>query len=545
MPRNRRKLQVGLANGKSAGNAPLTVPVYACLTNMIGVGRALRRLVRLGVSSVNGMIPRLFPPFLISCVVVLAGSAHAQTTDDSATLRPEQSSQERPVLRGAVRPTGGLPTLPEEALPGARYQTASEQRARLLAAEEEERLLAVRPADETLVTGSVDGDEESRRASSSLEADPYAPLGIRTGPLTWFPAIDLAVGYDSNVDNSSIDAREVRTVRLSPELRVQSDWRQHAWTGSMRGSLEYIDDGRDLGHTLEIENELRLDLGLETSVTLRGGYELTGEAVSDPDAVAGADGTTDTHDLTAEVGATRRVGALDATAGIEASRVQFSDTPLAGGGIQSNDDRNRYDGELTLRLARAEGPVFQPFVEAAASMRRFDERIDRNGFERNSFGYGLRGGLTIADDGPLRGEASVGLVGERFEDDGLDDVLAVSATASLTWDVTTLTSVTLDLDTSVDPTTQAGSGAGVSRTASLGLSHDLRRNLELRLGAAIEDTRFSGIDSKTRTYTGSAGLTWRVSPVAAFRLDTRYEHEPDSSGDVDRFTVEAGITLRR
>lgn len=491
------------------------------------------------------MMPRL--SFLLSAcfLVAFVGLAQAQTDTETGEPRSGQELENAPTLRGAVRPTGGLPVLPEEEVPGARFQTAAERDARAAAALEAERLGAAIPSEDELITGAIDAGEVQDRARPSAQIDPYAPLGIRTGPLVWFPAIDLAVGYDSNIDSRSSDVREVRTVRLSPELRVESDWRRHAWTSSMRGSLEYIDDGRDLGHTVTIDSQLQLDVGPETRVVLRGGYELTGEPDSDPDAATGADGTTDTHEFVADVSVTRRVGMLDVTGGFEASRVLFSDTPLAGGATQSNDDRNRYDGEARLRLARAEGPLARPFIEAEVSMRRFDEQADRNGFERDSFGYGLRGGLTIADEAPLRGEASVGLIGERFEDERLDDVLAVSAAASLTWDVTALTSVTLDLDTTVDPTTQAGSGAGVSRTAALGIRHDLRRNLELRLGAAIEDTEFSGIDTERRTYTGNTGLTWRVSPVAAFRLDTRYEHQPDSSGDVDRFVVEAGITLRR
>jgi hypothetical protein len=29
------------------------------------------------------------------------------------------------------------------------------------------------------------------------------------------------------------------------------------------------------------------------------------------------------------------------------------------------------------------------------------------------------------------------------------------------------------------------------------------------------------------------------------RFDTAFEHEPDATGDVNRFTAEAGIVLRR
>lgn len=471
---------------------------------------------------------------------VLDGEVEDETARDDDPTNREENAETR-----QVRATGGLPALPEESEPGARFFSGT----RAVVVDEAEALRLLSVGNDELITGSIDGaptDEDLDALQRPLEdeEDLYAALGVRAGPLTWFPAIDLAIGVDSNPD-SSANGSTVRTVRLSPELRVESDWRRHAFTGSVRGTLDYVDDGRDLGRSLSVESNLRFDLGADITTNLRGGYTLTGEPVSDPDAPATASGTADTHVFTAGFDASRNVGLVELTAALDVSRSLFSDTPLAGGAVQSNSDRDRTEGTLTLRLERAEGPILRPFVEASATLRRFDERLDRNGLERNSIGYGLRGGLIISDDGPLSGSLSVGVVSEAFADPTLDDVVTLEAQAGLTWDVTALTSVTLDVATSLDPTTQAGSGVGISRSATLGLSHDLRRNVELRAAAGIEDTDFSGIDNSTRTYTGSAGLTWRLSGVAAIRFDATYEHEPDSTGDVNRFTAEAGFTLRR
>ncbi|GAB5510244.1 MAG: hypothetical protein Rhims3KO_16450 [Hyphomicrobiales bacterium] len=439
----------------------------------------------------------------------------------------------------------GLPPLPEETEPGARFFSGT----RAIVVDEAEALRLLSGGEENLITGSLgdaatEDDLEALQRPLEDEEDLYAALGVRAGPLTWFPAIDLAIGVDSNPDNAT-NGSTVRTVRLSPELRVESDWRRHAFTGSVRGTLDYVDDGRDLGRSLTLESNLRLDLGADITTNLRGGYTLTGEPISDPDAPATASGTADTQEFSVGFDAARTFGLVELTAALDVSRSLFSDTPLAGGGVQSNSDRDRTEGTLTLRLERAEGPILRPFVEASATLRRFDERLDRNGLERDSLGYGLRGGLTISDDGPLSGSLSAGVVSETFADPTLDDVVTLEAQAGLTWDVTALTSVTLDVATSLDPTTQAGSGVGISRSATLGLSHDLRRNVELRASAGIEDTDFSGIDNSTRTYTGGAGLTWRLSRVAAIRFDATYEHEPNATGDVNRFTAEAGFTLRR
>ncbi len=444
-----------------------------------------------------------------------------------------------------IEATGGLRSTIPSVRPDARYQTATQttfENNQQLTAEELRRFGV---PDNTLVTGSVPPTPENGQARAPVVVtDPYAAVGIRRGPLTWFPALDVALGYDSNIDSSS-NARGVRTLRLSPELRVESDWARHAFSGLVRGSMQYVDDGRDLERSLAVDGTLRLDVGLDSSVDLRGAYQLTGESASDANAATGVNGTTDTH--TFEVGAslTQPIGPLELELGIDGQRSLFGDSPLTGGGTQSNSDRNRSDFSARLRLSRGGGPYLRPFGEVSIGARRFDEATDRNGFDRNSWRYGLRGGLTFAEDGLFTGEVAVGLDGEVFDDAALDDVVAVGAAASLTWDVTALTSVTLDVETSLNPTTQAGSGVGITRSADLGVTHALRRNVDLRLGAGINDTQFSGINDRSRTYETRAGLTWRISPVVAFRIDTTYEHEPDASGDVDRFTAEAGITLRR
>jgi hypothetical protein len=189
------------------------------------------------------------------CAVALlcghaAVSAVAQERDLSAIVLPDEDEDDL-IMRPSLPPTGGLPQTVEETEPGARFFTAgqSTDEARLLAREEELRRLAI--PDESVVTAPVEegASPVSLRRRLPETFDPFAPLGIRTGPLTWFPTIDIAVGYDSNVD-SSTNAREVRTARLSPELRVESDWSRHAWTGSLRGSLNYVDDGRDLDRSL-------------------------------------------------------------------------------------------------------------------------------------------------------------------------------------------------------------------------------------------------------------------------------------------------------
>ena len=473
--------------------------------------------------------------------------------DDEARARAEALAQAR------TTPTGGLRRFSDDALaepvPGDRFRTAGQLRTDDLAEQRRQALVGVTveatanggvplPEDDALrgtlgdaarVTGSLRGTADAD--------DPLAPLGLRAGPLTWFPSVELVAGYDSDPDGTG---DPVRTLRVAPQLRLESDWVRHELTADVSGSATFYDDERDPALALDGTVALRLDVGRETTATLGAGYALSGEAQDDPNVPGAAAGLTDTQELRGSLEVARRVGPVEASLRGEVARFLFADTPVAAGPDQSNDDRNRTDLIGTLRLERAEGPLIRPFAEGSVTLRRFDEAVDRNGLVRDSLAYGATVGLLVADRNPLRGSLGVGVVGEVFEDDALDDVVALSAQAGLVWDVNALTTASLDVATTLAPTTQAGSGVGITRGATFGLTHQLRRSLELRFGAGIEDTVFSGAAEGSRVYTGTAGIGWTVSRMAQLRLDGTFEHEPDATaGDTNRFAIEAGVTIRR
>ncbi|MEM1287212.1 MAG: outer membrane beta-barrel protein [Pseudomonadota bacterium] len=444
-------------------------------------------------------------------------------------------------------PTDGLRSLADgdDAIedPGERFRTATQIRADDLTEQQLDELRRFALPDDEL----LDDDDLVTGAISDRDNagdDPFEPLGLRTGALTWFPVLDLAVGYDTN-PGESVNGREVTTFTIAPQLRLETDWRRHAFEGEVIGSAELFDDDRDTEFGLNADGSLRLDVGRASTITFRSSYVFDTEQESDENAPAGASDVTDTQELRGGVTVARQVGIISVQTGGEFARFLFSDTPLVTGGSASNDDRDRYEFAGSLRLERTEGPLFRPFVESELTLRDFDDDLDRNGLDRDSFGYRASLGLNVAEDKPLRGSASIGLVGEDFDDDALDDLLTVAVQAALTWDITSLTAATLNVETEVSPTTQAGSGVEVTRSVDLGVTHALRRNVDIRAGAEVSESEFSGIDTSTRTYGARGGITWRTSRSIAFRLDGTYEHEPNGGDDIDRFTLEAGVTLRR
>jgi hypothetical protein len=63
---------------------------------------------------------------------------------------------------------------------------------------------------------------------------------------------------------------------------------------------------------------------------------------------------------------------------------------------------------VTGRAAYEISPKLKPFVEATVDTRRYDQRLDQNGFERSSNGVSARGGATYQVTSLISGEASAG-----------------------------------------------------------------------------------------------------------------------------------------
>ena len=65
--------------------------------------------------------------------------------------------------------------------------------------------------------------------------DPYAPLGVRSGAFTLFPAIELIGGYDTNPGRMP-GGSGAWLYTVMPELQGQSNWSRHELKADLRGS---------------------------------------------------------------------------------------------------------------------------------------------------------------------------------------------------------------------------------------------------------------------------------------------------------------------
>src|SRR5947209_4586781 len=79
----------------------------------------------------------------------------------------------------------------------------------------------------------VDPRRQSRAPATDL--DPFAPIGLRAGAFTLFPAIELTGGIDTNPSHVP-GGRESSLLIVAPELKVRSDWQRHALNADIKGT---------------------------------------------------------------------------------------------------------------------------------------------------------------------------------------------------------------------------------------------------------------------------------------------------------------------
>ncbi|MCB1507466.1 MAG: outer membrane beta-barrel protein, partial [Hyphomicrobiaceae bacterium] len=405
-----------------------------------------------------------------------------------------------------------------------------------------------------LTTGGIapaerrsEGEGPPRRAGEEApEEDLWEPLGIRTGRFVWTPSVDILAGVTDNTARGR-NGEAGLAMRIAPEITVRSDFARHEVTASLRGAIDgYGDDNIDLVPDLDATANVRFDLYDPTTLTLGASWSWRQETASDANVPNTVSTPGDEHAVGLTATLTHLFRSVEATITTAVTRYFYTESTLVGGGSLSNDDRERTEGTVGLRLAYADPVLLRPFIDGEVGLRRYDVSADTGGYRRGAETFALRGGF-IVDDPVLTGELSAGIAGERADDTRLGDILTWTVDGSLTWRATALTTVTASATTSINATTLAGSGGSIAHTLGLSVRHALRRNLDANLDLTATRTDYDGTGRTDDLFLAAAGLTYRMNRTLALRGLVEHErlYTTATGEGYDATTVLAGVRLTR
>lgn len=376
-----------------------------------------------------------------------------------------------------------------------------------------------------------------RRPKPKPEEKPYDPLGVDVGSLRLFPYVEADTGYDSNPNLLADGVKGSLFLHGETGLKAQSQWSQHSLAADIHaGYYDYFrvpDANRpDVNGTITG----RVDLSKDTKLNLETRFGLsTQQPGSSQIAIPGSVFITN-RPLVATfgqtVGASRSFNRLTLDLRGTFDRIVFGDATQSDGSelLLSQDNYNTYG--LVGRASYEVTPGVIPFVELRGDTRRYDSYFDQDGFARNSNGVAGKLGTKFELTHLLTGEISAGYADRAYADPRLGNLKAPTIDASLVYNATPLTTLTLTAATDLSETTVADSAGAISRRVSAQVTHALLRNLNLTGTLSYQVNQYQGVPLTEYLYSAGVGAEYSLTRSVVIRGSFTHQRlRSDVAGD--------------
>jgi hypothetical protein len=356
-------------------------------------------------------------------------------------------------------------------------------------------------------------------------------LGLHLSSFYAYPSVRTTETYDDNIfaTPSHTDGDFITVV--APELSIQSDWNNHALNFDAGAAAGYY-----ASHTGEdyvdyhFGTNGRLDVTRDDQLTSAFTYRHEHEDRSSPDDRQGEEPTE--YDLfQTQIGDQNRFGRFTVKLDAQLNRYNFFDVSAFGGGTINNDDRDRLSTLGSATLSYEIVPDYEAYVRVSYNRQDYDSHFDNDGFERNSQGFETVAGLAIDLGGVTRADIFAGYQTQYYQDSAFDTVAGPSFGASLTWNVTGITTVTATLTRTLQETTTPGASGYFSTDAILNIDHELLRNLILNLYGGYSNRDYQGIGRNDNVWIAGTGAEYLMNRYMS--MDAKYQFDDRDSSDAE------------
>lgn len=416
----------------------------------------------------------------------------------------------------------------------------------------QQRALPVAPASPVTNPNDPDGSTLANIAANPVltgtpaieETDPFGPTGIRLGTFDLNVSLEQAIGYSSNVSEQA-DGEGGAFSETSLSASITSNWSRHQWQTNILGSYRRPFDDEEIDDpNILVDTALRLNLIDGYTLTTRGFYNLSTEGFTSSTLELGAVDNPIQENWGGSLELQRTGQKLQLTLRGDVDRDEFQPADLGGGITQNEGDRNNNEYRMTARVGYEVSPALVPFVEGAYAMRDFDQERDRNGNDRDSDIFELRGGVQIDLGEKLNGEIAVGYVNESFDDPLLEDLDAFTVNGILNWSHERDTDVALTLGTSTNNSTTANENGSIIYNGRL----DVIRQITDRFSVnAFADAQVETNDDNNTTLQVGFGTQYWVNRYMAITSQVDYlNFETDApNSSFDATSGQIGVRLQR
>lgn len=372
------------------------------------------------------------------------------------------------------------------------------------------------------------GDTVATRARPELD-----PLGIRAGAFLVFPELTIEEIYNDNIFAENSDETDDFITSLRPEVTVESNWSRHALAIAGGGDFGFYAQNSDENYQdWFAATNGRFDVSRDTALFLGGGAARRHEVRGTSEDTEGSEPTV-YYAYNAFGRYDQNFDRIGLTVDALFDRLDYTNTPAEGPGDDLNNDRDRNVYSTPIRLGFEINPDYEAFVRLTPNVRRYDQTPDDDGFDRDSWGYSAVGGVALDFGGITFGELYAGYMQQFYDDSDLSTVNAPTFGGALTWNATTLTTVSLAVERAVLETTFEDASAYVSTSGELTVDHELLRNVILTAGGAITNNNYEGANRTDWFYIGNLGARYLLNRNLYLSAGYLYRHR--TSDEVNNF----------
>ena len=359
----------------------------------------------------------------------------------------------------------------------------------------------------------------------------FDPVGARIGGVFVFPQLDVTSSVTDNVLATKEDRKSDLILVTRPSVTVRSDWSRHrlvaeAFVSQSLHARLGNEDATQYGASVDGT----YDLSRRTAVRVVGEAQ---HLVLDRTAynnVVTAREPIEYERYTGSIGVDQEFNRLAISAGIGASRADFSDA-TSYAGLPIDQDFRDFTQTLFTGGARYRFGA-GPSLIARVQFDRNEYDESPPGLNRDSKGMKVEGGVAFDLSSLLYGEVRVGYINRKYANPLFENASGVSFGANMLWNVTPLTSLRFRADRSFQESRSGVAAANLVTQGEAGVDHELLRYVIL-----TASMRYAVIDplgdlSSSREY--GAALRARYLVDRRVQLNASYQ-----------FNKRAGTTLNQ